>query len=457
MAIDSNELRKAILHNLVINEDYCRKVLPFLTKEYFNDSSERIILDEINKYYTNHNVSPKYQALKIEIESRNDLTEGVYKDIEKFTNERVPDVPKVEWLVKKTEEWCQEKAIVNAVYKAVNVIGGEDKKTPQSSLPELLRDAISTSFDKSVGHDYIENVEDRWEFYNRKEEKIPSGLEHFDYILKGGFPSKTLGVIMAGTGVGKSLFMCSMTSSLLETGHNVLYITLEMAEEKIAQRIDQNLLNLSAEDLDAIGKDSFLKRFSNLKMKTRGRLVVKEYPTKSAHAGHFRALLKELEIKKDFFPDLVCVDYLNICTAMGVGKNSNSYEQVKATAEELRALSMEYNVPVLTATQTNRQGYSDADVEITAVSESFGLPMTADYFFAMTSNEKLRDEGMVRFTQLKNRYGDPADRRNWLLNVDYSKMKITDLTEQPPHIDALNEAEVNKKTDTNSIMDINWK
>lgn len=456
MAVDSNELRKAILHNLIINEEYCRKVLPFLQKEYFNDTSERIILDEISKYYSEHNVSPKYQALKIEVESRNDLTEGVYKDIEKFTNDRVPDVPKVEWLVKKTEDWCQEKAIVNAVYKAVNVIGGDDKKTPQSALPELLRDAISTSFDKSVGHDYIENVEERWEFYNRKEEKIPSGLEHFDYILKGGFPSKTLGVIMAGTGVGKSLFMCSMTSSLLESGHNVLYITLEMAEEKIAQRIDQNLLNLSAEDLDAIGKDSFLKRFGNLKMKTRGRLVVKEYPTKSAHAGHFRALLKELEIKKDFFPDLVCVDYLNICTAMGVGKNSNSYEQVKATAEELRALAMEYNVPVLTATQTNRQGYSDADVEITAVSESFGLPMTADYFFAMTSNDKLRDEGMVRFTQLKNRYGDPADRRNWLLNVDYAKMKITDLTEQPAHIDALNEAEANRQTDTNPIMDINW-
>ena len=456
MAVDSSELRKAILHNLVVNEEYCRKVLPFLEKEYFGETYERVILEEIDKYYGKHNVSPKYQALKIEIESRNDLTEGVYKELQKFTDDRVPDVPKVEWLVNKTEEWCQEKAIVNAVYKAVNVIGGEDKKTSQSALPEILREAISTSFDKSVGHDFIEDVEDRWEFYHKKEEKIPSGLEHFDYILRGGFPSKTLGVIMAGTGVGKSLFMCSMSANLLESGHNVLYVTMEMAEEKIAQRIDQNLLNLSPEDLDSIGKESFLKRFDNLKIKTRGRLIVKEYPTKSAHAGHFRALLKELELKKDFVPDLVCIDYLNICGAMGVSKQANSYEQVKVTAEELRALAMEFNVPVLTATQTNRQGYSDADVEITSVSESFGLPMTADYFFAMTTNDKLRDEGVIRFSQLKNRYGDPADRRNWLLGVDYTRMRVEDMPDQPAHIDALNEAENTKQTDTTTVMDINW-
>jgi|TARA_R110000823_G_scaffold100955_7_gene217055 replicative DNA helicase len=456
LATDSSELRKAILHNLIINEEYCRKVLPFLDNEYFSDQFERIILQEINSYYMKHNSPPQYQALKIEIEGRDDLTEGVYKELNAFVDTRVPEVPKVDWLVNKTEEWCQEKAIVNAVYKAVNVIGGDDKKTTMTQLPDMLREAISTSFDKTVGHDFIEDVEDRWEFYNKKEHKIPSGLEHMDYILNGGFPNKTLGVIMAGTGVGKSLFMCSISANLLEQGNNVLYVTMEMAEEKIAQRIDQNLLNLSPEELDTIGKDSFLKRFDSIKIKTRGRLIVKEFPTKSVHAGHFRALLKELELKKEFKPDLVCIDYLNICGAMGVSKQANSYEQVKATAEELRALAMEFNLPILTATQTNRQGFSDADVDITSVSESFGLPMTADYFFAMTTNDKLREEGLIRFSQLKNRYGDPADRRNWLLGVDYSRMRINDMADQPAHIDALNEAENTQKTDTKPIMDIQW-
>ena len=457
MAIDSPELRKGILYNLLKSDEYCQKVLPFLTKEYFTEKHESIIFEEIYKYYSNYNNSPKAAAIKIELESRNDLTEPVYNESMKLLDADVEPIAKIEFLVNKTEEWCQERAIVNAVYKAVNVIGGDDKKTPMSALPELLTQAISTSFDKSVGHDYIDEADDRWEFYNRKELKIPSGLEHMDYILRGGFPSKTLGVIMAGTGVGKSLFMCAMTSNLVESGHNVLYVTMEMAEEKIAQRIDQNLLNLNNEELEVIAKDSFMKRFDNLKMKTKGQLVVKEYPTKSAHAGHFRALLKELKQKKDFVPDLVCIDYLNICQSMSASKQANSYEQIKSTAEELRALAMEFDVPVLTATQTNRQGFSDADVEITSVSESFGLPMTADYFFAMTTNDKLRDEGLIRFTQLKNRYGDPADRRNWLLNVDYSKMRVLDLDQQPESIEAQNDAIANPQTNTKPIMDINWE
>ena len=457
MAVDSPELRKGIIYNLLKSDEFCQKVLPFLSKDYFSEKYESIIFEEIYKYYGSYNNAPNSAAIKIELESRNDLTEAVYNESMKLLDADVEPIAKVDFLVNKTEEWCQERAIVNAVYKAVNVIGGEDKKTPMSALPELLTEAISTSFDKSVGHDYIDEADERWEFYNRKELKIPSGLEHLDYILRGGFPSKTLGVIMAGTGVGKSLFMCSMTSNLVESGHNVLYITMEMAEEKIAQRIDQNLLNLAGEELESIAKDSFLKRFDNLKMKTKGQLVVKEYPTKSAHAGHFRALLKELKMKKDFTPDLICVDYLNICASMNTGKNASSYEQIKSTAEELRALSMEFDVPVLTATQTNRTGYSDADVEITSVSESFGLPMTADYFFAMTTNDKLRDEGLIRFTQLKNRYGDPADRRNWLLNVDYTKMKVIDLPNQPVSIEEQNNAVQNPITDTKPIMDINWE
>ena len=457
MAIDSSPMRTAILHNMIQNEEYCAKVLPFIEQEYFTERSERIIFDELTKYYQKYNTPAKYAALKIEVESRNDLAEGVYQEIDTFLNQNVEPIKKVEFLIDKTEQWCRERAVVNAVYQAVNVIGGEDKKLTQDQLPEILQKAISVSFDNSVGHDYIDQAEERWEFYNRKEEKIPSGLEHFDYILRGGFPSKTLGVIMAGTGVGKSLFMCSMASNLLETGHNVLYITMEMAEEKIAQRIDQNLMNLSQEELDNIGKDSFLKRFANLKMKTQGRLVVKEYPTKSAHAGHFRALIKELKQKKDFAPDLICIDYLNICQSMSAGKNANSYEQIKSTAEELRAMAMEFNVPVLTATQTNRTGFSDADVDMTSVSESFGLPMTADYFFAMTTNDKLRDEGIIRFTQLKNRYGDPSDRRNWLLQVDYAKMRVIDMDDQPRSIDEQNESHQSSTTDTTSALSkINW-
>ena len=457
MAIDTGELRKGILHNLVLNDEYCAKVLPFLNSEYFSDKYERVVFDEIEKYFIEYNVPPKYAALKIEVESRNDLTEQVYNEVQDFISQKVEPMPKVEFLIDKTEKWCQERAIVNAVHKAVSVISGDDKRMQQSALPDLLQKAISTTFDNSVGHDYIDDADDRWEFYHRKEEKIPSGLEHFDYILRGGFPSKTLGVIMAGTGVGKSLFMCSMASNLIETGHNVLYITLEMAEEKIAQRIDQNLLNLSSEELETIGKESFFKRFDNLKMKTKGRLVVKEYPTKSAHAGHFRALLKELKQKKDFVPDLICIDYLNICSSMSAGKGANSYEQIKSTAEELRAMAMEFNVPVLTATQTNRSGFDDADVGLTSVSESFGLPMTADYFFAMTTNDKLRDEGLIRFSQLKNRYGEPSDRRNWLLAVDYTRMKVTDLDQQPESIHAQNEAAANGTTDTSSVINnINW-
>ena len=457
MAIDNPELRKAIVHNLLQSDEYCQKVLPFLQADYFSERSERIIFDEINKYFAKYDTPPKNSAIKIEVESRNDLTESVYTEINEYLSKEVPPIPKVEYLVNKTEAWCQERAIVNAVYKAVSVIGGEDKKTAMGALPDLLSDAISTSFDKSVGHDYVDQSEERWEFYNRKEEKIPSGLEHFDYILRGGFPSKTLGVLMAGTGVGKSLFMCSLSANLINQGNNVLYITMEMAEEKIAQRIDQNLMNLGLEELESINKDTFVKRFDNIKLKTNGRLIVKEYPTKSAHAGHFKALLKELVQKKNFTPDLVCIDYLNICGSQSAPKGANSYTEVKAIAEELRAIAMEFNLPILTATQTNRTGYGDADVDLTSVSESFGLPQTADYFFALSTTDRLKEEGMVRFTQLKNRFGDPSDRRNWLLGVDYAKMRVTDMENQPAQIDAQNEAIQKPQTETGSIVNnIKW-
>ena len=456
MATDSPELRKAILHNLINNQEYSQKVLPFLDDDYFTEKTEKIIFDEVKKYFVKYDTVPSYQAVKIQVQERNDLTEAVYTEVDTFLSKEVEPINKVDYLVNKTEQWCQERAIVNAVYKAVNIIGGEDRRTPMTALPDILSQAIGTSFDKSVGHDFMNDIEDRWEFYNRKEDKIPSGLEHFDYIMRGGFPSKTLGVLMAGTGVGKSLFMCSLAANLIDSGHNVLYITMEMAEEKIAQRIDQNMLNLTTEELDAIAKDSFVKRFNNLKLKTKGNLVVKEYPTKSAHSGHFKALLKELKQKKDFVPDLVCIDYLNICGSATAPKGSNSYTEVKSIAEELRGMAMEFEVPILTATQTNRTGYSDADMDVTNVSESFGLPMTADYMFGISSNDKLKDEGLVRFTQLKNRFGDPSDRRNWLLGVDYSKMRVTDIDQQPHSIEEQNEAVQNTQTSTNTIMDIKW-
>lgn len=452
MAVDSVELRKAILHNLCLSEEYCQKTIPFIDAEYFGERSERIIFEEIKKYYAKYNASPKHAAVRIEVDSRDDLTEAVFNETHAFLSQEVLPIPKLDFLIDKTEKWCQERAIVNAVYKAVNVIGGDEKRIPMSALPDLLSKAISTSFDNSVGHDYIDDAESRWEFYNKKEAKIPTGVDHLDYILKGGLPSKTLGVLLAGTGVGKSLTMCSLSANLINSGYNVLYITLEMAEEKIAQRIDQNLMSLSPEDLDTIGRESFMKRFDTLMIKTKGRLVVKEYPTKSAHSGHFRALLKELISKKNFKPDLVCVDYLNICGSLNAPKGSNSYTEIKSIAEELRGLAMEFNLPVLTATQTNRTGFDDTEVTMTSVSESFGVPMTADYFFAMTTTDKLKEEGIIRITQLKNRYSDPNDRKNWLLGVDYQHMKIFDLQHQPDQIHEQNKAAKENRTDTFNAM-----
>ena len=452
MAVDSVELRKAILHNMCLSEEYCQKVVPFIDVEYFAERSERTIFEEIKKYYGKYNAAPKHAAVKIEVNTRDDLTENVFNEINTFLAQEVQPVPKVDYLIDKTEKWCQERAIVNAVYKAVNVIGGDDKKTSMSSLPDILSKAISTSFDNSIGHDYINDAEERWEFYNKKEAKIPTGVSHLDYVLRGGLPSKTLGVLLAGTGVGKSLMMCSLSSNLIDSGHNVLYVTLEMAEEKIAQRIDQNLLKLTTEELDNIGRDTFVKRFDALKVKTKGQLVVKEYPTKSAHSGHFRALLKDLKQKKDFVPDLVCIDYLNICSSMNAPKGANSYAEIKSIAEELRGLAMEFNVPILTATQTNRTGFDDTEVTMTSVSESFGVPMTADYFFAITTTDKLKEEGIIKLTQLKNRYSDPNDRKNWLLGVDYAHMKVFDLQHQPDQIHEQNKAAVENRTDTSDVI-----
>ena len=438
---DSEKLRILILQNLIVNNDYTTKILPFLKEEYFVLRKEVIVYEEIHKYFTQYGSPAPKEAIAIGVDSRTDLTEVVYNEIQQFLEMPMEPFKDPKFLFKVTEEWCRERATVNAITKGVNVIGGEDKKMDMGGVIELLRDATSLQFDTKIGHDYIEDAENRWQFYHEKEDKLKSGLNHFDYILRGGFPSKSLGVILAGTGVGKSLFMCGMASNVIKSGNNVLYITMEMAEEKISQRIDQNLMNSSLDELEGISKIEFMNRIEDITKKTHGRLMVKEYPTKSAHAGHFEVLLKELEQKKDFKPDLICVDYLNICKSLSAHPNANSYEQSKSVAEELRAIAMKYNLPVLTATQTNRSGYSDTDVDMTSTSESFGVPMTADYMLALVTNDQLKESGQVKLIQLKNRYGDPSDRKSWMLEVDYTHMKIKDMDNQPDILTASNEAE----------------
>ena len=454
----NNNLEQLILRHLLIDEPFMRKVLPFIKPEYFAGVTRQLFL-EVGKFVAKYNKLPTIDAFKIEIDQSGRYNDDQYTAaMEMLPNifDTKSDKADKDWLEDTTEKWCQDRAIHNAIMESISIIDGKHQELTKNALPDLLQKALAVTFDSSVGHDYIENVEERYDFYHEQEERIPFDLEYLNRITKGGIPNKTLNIALAGTGVGKSLFMCHMAGNILSQGRNVLYITMEMAEERIAERIDANLLNIPIDQLENIAKPIFKSKVDDIASKTNGKLIIKEYPTGAANSSHFRALLNELKLKRNFVPEIIFIDYLNICGAMGVSKQANSYEQVKATAEELRALAMEFNIPILTATQTNRQGFADADVDITSVSESFGLPMTADYFFAMTTNDKLRDEGVIRFSQLKNRYGDPADRRNWLLGVDYSRMRIEDMPDQPAHIDALNEAENNKQTNTQSIMDINW-
>lgn len=455
--INSPTLRKNILHNLMENSDYARQIGPFLKEEYFENRSERIVYEEIINHIKKYNKLPSAAAIKVQTESRDDLNEQDYNGINDFLNNKEVSVEQdIDWLVNTTEKWCKERAVVNAVYKAVAVIGGEDKKTEMTALPEMLHDAIATAFDKTVGHDFIGDAEARYEYYSKKENKVPTGFEHFDNILRGGIPNKTLGIAMAGTGVGKSLYMCSLSANLLAQGYNVLYISLEMQEEKIAQRIDQNLLNLTQEDIEKVNRDVFIKRIDALKKKTAGNLMIKEYATGSASSIHFKALLKELELKKGFKPDLICVDYLNICASARAGKNVNSYERVKFIAEELRGMAVENSVPIISATQTNRSGINSSEVTLENTSESIALPQTADYMFSLTSTDEMRVNGLIKVSQLKNRYGDPTNRLHWVMGVDYGKMRMYDLEEQPVQIDALNN-EAQGKQKTKNLDDIDFQ
>jgi replicative DNA helicase len=417
-----------ILRNLLYNEEYTRKVIPFIKSEYFEDQNQKIVFEEILKFIQEYNQLSTKEVLLIEVEKRNDVNESSFKELIHLIN-CLDDVPvEYNWLVKKTEEWCQERAIYLALMESIHIADGKDDKKSVDSIPSILTDALSVSFDTHIGHDYLEDYEERYESYHRKEEKIEFDLEYFNKITKGGIPNKTLNIALAGTGVGKSLFMCHVASSVLLQGRNVLYITMEMAEERIAERIDANLLNVPIQEIANLPKSMFETKVTNLSKKTQGTLIIKEYPTASAHSGHFKSLLNELSLKKSFKPDIIFIDYLNICASSRYRGNStvNSYSYIKAIAEELRGLAVEFNVPIVSATQTTRSGYGNSDVELTDTSESFGLPATADLMFALISTEELEELGQILVKQLKNRYNDPTIHRRFVIGIDRAKMRLYD-------------------------------
>jgi replicative DNA helicase len=428
------KLEQTILRNLIQNEDYLRKVLPFVKPEYFSDRVEKVIFNEITSFANTYNTTPTLEALVLSGKENKNLSadeQTKYEDllIEIQKNIRETEKTEQKWLVDKTEKFCQEKAIYNAVLNSITILEGKDKTNDKGSIPKLLSDALSVSFDNSVGHDYLEDSDERYEFYHRKEERIPFDLDYFNKITKGGLPAKTLNIALAGTGVGKSLFMCHVAAGCMSQGKNVLYITLEMAEEKIAERIDANLLNVSIDDLMELPKDVYDKKVKRVRDMTTGKLIIKEYPTASASSVHFRTLLNELNLKKNFVPDIIFIDYLNICCSARIkaGANVNSYTYVKAIAEELRGLAVEFGVPIVSATQTTRSGYTSSDPGLEDTSESFGLPATADLMFALISSEELEALNQIMVKQLKNRYSDPTAHKRFVVGIDRSKMKLYDV------------------------------
>jgi len=445
-------IEQTILRNLLVDDKFMRKVLPFIKNEYF-EGVYRQLFKQVGLYVQKYNKLPTQESFKIELDDADNFNDEQYRHAveilpEIFKTEKIDN----EWLIDKTEKWCQDRALHNAVMESISIIDGKHQSLSKNALPEILSDALAVNFDANIGHDYIENFSERYEFYHKEEERIPFDLDYFNKITKGGLPNKTLNIALAGTGVGKSLFMCHVGAAALTEGKNVLYITMEMAEERIAERIDANLLNIPIDQLDKLSKDMFSQKVSQLAKQTNGRLIVKEYPTGSAHSGHFRALLNELKLKKKFEPDIIFIDYLNICASSrmkGMGGAINSYTYVKAIAEELRGLAVEFDVPVLSATQTTRSGYSNSDVGLEDTSESFGLPATADLMFALVSTEELEQQGQIMVKQLKNRYNDPTYKKRFILGIDRSKMRLFDidensqtLTDDTPVFD---KAEMNKR------------
>tara|TARA_R100001244_G_scaffold7565_3_gene9683 strand:+ start:925 stop:2316 length:1392 start_codon:yes stop_codon:yes gene_type:complete len=424
-------LETTILKNLIYNEEYTRKVLPFLSVNYFQEREDKILYEKINEYINQYNALPTQEALAIELDKssiKDEEFQNTLKLLESITNEN--DEANISWLLDSTEKFCQDRAIYNAVVESISILDEKGRNTrDKGSIPDILSDALSVSFDPHVGHDYFLDADERYKFYHRIEEKIPWDLEFFNRITKGGLSNKTLNIALAGTGVGKSLFMCHVAASCLSQNYNVLYITLEMAEERIAERVDANLLNISIDDLQKIPKDLYDKKIDKLKQTIKGKLIVKEYPTAAANVNHFRALLNELNLKKSFVPNIILIDYINICTSSRIkpGSNVNSYTYIKSIAEELRGLAVENAVPILSATQTTRSGFTNTDIGLEDTSESFGLPATADFMFAIISTEQMEELNQIMIKQLKNRYSDPTSNRKFVIGIDRSKMRLYDV------------------------------
>ena len=427
-----DRVETTILRNLIHDEEYLRKVIPFIQPDYFDSHQDRVIFEEIAQFIVKYNKPVSQEILKIEVENRSDINDDEFKEITGVLTSLDIQVINSEWLVDTTEKWCRDRAIYLALMSSIKIADGQDEKKNRDAIPTILSDALAVSFDNHIGHDYLEDYEQRYESYHRKEEKIPFDLEYFNKITKGGLPNKTLNIALAGTGVGKSLFMCHMASSVLLQGKNVLYITMEMAEERIAERIDANLLNVNIQEITDLPKIMYDSKVNNLSKKTQGSLIIKEYPTASAHSGHFKALLNELSLKKSFKPDIIFIDYLNICASSRykAGSNVNSYSYIKAIAEELRGLAVESNVPIVSATQTTRSGFGSSDVDLTDTSESFGLPATADLMFALISTEELEGLNQIMVKQLKNRYNDPTLFKRFVVGIDRAKMRLYDVEQK---------------------------
>ena len=445
-------IEEIVISNLITNPDYMRKVLPFVKEEYFDDLSQKVVFKEVSTFIETYDNLPEPNAIALEVEKRKDLTEDAVNKVLEILSGLDKTEYNEDWLLDTTEKWCRERAIYNALMESVQIADGQDKARNQDAIPTIMSEALSVCFDDHVGHDYIEDSESRYDFYHRKEEKIPFDLEFFNKITKGGLPNKTLNIALAGTGVGKSLFMCHMASAVLLQGRNVLYITLEMAEEKIAERIDANLLDVPIQQLSdpLFSKGKYQSKIEKLQDKTQGRLVIKEYPTASAHVNHFKSLLNELSLKRGFHPEIIFVDYLNICASSRYKNNIvNSYTYVKAIAEELRGLAGEFNVPIVSATQTTRSGYGSSDVELTDTSESFGVPATADLMFALIATEDLEAMNQIMVKQLKNRYNDPTVNKRFVLGIDRAKMRLYDC-EQSAQDNILDSNQEEFTTDTKS-------
>ena len=426
----SENLNKTILRSLLTNEEYLRKVVPFLKPNYF-EGSLKVIFKQVAAFVDKHNTLPTLEAFRIDLEQNEKVSDDMFTEVSALLPEVFSPVDiDQDFLLEKTENWCQERALHIAIMESINILDGKSETMTKNAIPDILSEALGVAFDTNIGHDYIDNAEDRFEFYTRVEDKLPFDIELLNKITKGGLPDKTLNIALAGTGVGKSLFMCHVGANALLQGKNVLYITMEMAEERIAERIDANLLDIPIDQLDKMPKAMFTEKVNNLAKKTVGKLIVKEYPTGSAHVGHFRALLKELKLKRSFIPDIIFIDYLNICSSSrmkSMGGAINSYTYIKAIAEELRGLAVEFGVPVLSATQTTRSGYGNSDPGLEDTSESFGLPATADLMFALVSNEELEQSGQIMIKQLKNRYNDPNKNKRFVVGIDRSKMRLYDV------------------------------